>query len=525
MGIYSTFKSLIRSRTPYYGWGGQGGGYRPYTVVLPGTTYDYGPLMAMGLWKNATVASGIHWLSRNWTVPHLQVVRVGSDGIKEPIRDHPALGLLRRPHKRIGESAFIGTYVRDQICYGNNWIEKVRNGLGEPIELKHWRPDRVNPIYPTDGSEYLTSWRYNINGQMLDVSPDNVIHVRQYVDMDQDRSGWCPLHAAIRAIATLNEAQTYTASLLRNFGVPGMIATPKGDFTVNTEDALAIKQKLQDATSGDERGGVVVLTGAYDVVKSGMTPEEIGLHLITKVPQAEVLSVMGLNPDVLGLNVENSGAYGSYAEAIRAAYVHGLIPLQKTFADEMTHQLLVDFEDPEDVRAGRIKFSFDYSPVEELDDREQISANRAIRLFTGGVTTLNESRDIIGKGKSDSPDADLVGIDRDKLRAEMMPQPEKTSGKVSEGDNIGSIKVPASGMERSKIEGERNSDPLSPSRSGVNKQENDILVPSELWYESMIKELGDIENCLDPDDGGWVGSSSNEYDDSAKESMECSQNG
>ena len=88
----------------------------------------------------------------------------------------------------------------------------------------------------------------------------------------------------------------------------------------------------------------------------------------------------------------------------------------------MTHQLLIDFEDPDDVRSGRIKFSFDYSPVEELDDREQIAANRAIRLLGGGVITINESRDIVGYGKSDSPDADTLGIARDEIRNEILPQ-------------------------------------------------------------------------------------------------------
>ena len=119
MGLYSSFKSLIRGSTPYYGWGGMGGGYRPYTVWLPGTNYDYTPMLAQGLWKNGTVASGIDWLARNWPVPHLQVVRVSEDGIEEPVRNHPAIALLKRPHPHVGEAAFVGSYIRDQVVYGN----------------------------------------------------------------------------------------------------------------------------------------------------------------------------------------------------------------------------------------------------------------------------------------------------------------------------------------------------------------------------------------------------------------------
>jgi HK97 family phage portal protein len=445
-------------------------------------------MLRQGLWKNSVVASGIDWLSRNWLVPELQVVRVGDDGIEEPIRRHPALDLLRRPHPYVGEAAFVGTIVRDLTCYGNCWIEKVKDGLGEPVELRVWRADQVSPLYPTDGSEYLSSWRYLVNGQSLEIAPDRVIHLRRYMDLIQERTGWAPLHSVVREIAVLNEAATYTASLLRNFAIPGIIATPKGDFTVSEEDARAIKEKLKDVTTGDNRHDPLVLTGAYDITKIGFTPEEVGLNEIPKDATAKVLAAMGLNSTVLGLNSEQHSAYGSYAEAIRAAYVHGLIPLQKVFAEEMSHQLLVDFEDPQDVRSGRVKFSFDYSPVEELDDREQIAANRAIRLYSGGVLSLNESRDIVGYGRSDSPDAESVGVERDKIRLEILPD-SVNGNKVSEGDNLGSVKVPADGQERSMLEGERNSDSLSPSRSGVNKIAN--LVIDDI--EALEKELATME--------------------------------
>jgi phage portal protein BeeE len=212
MGLYGSFKSLFRGKTPYSGWGGLGGGYRPYSVWLPGTTYDYTEMLIQGLWKNSTVASGIDWLARNWSVPNLQVVRVDDEGIEDPIHNHPALTLLRRPHPYVGEAAFVGAYVRDASCYGNVWIEKIKNRLGEPVELKIWRADKVSPLFPTDGSDYLTAWRYNINGKMLDVPADRVIHIRRYIDMDQDRVGWSPLLAHVREIAVLNEASTYTAS-------------------------------------------------------------------------------------------------------------------------------------------------------------------------------------------------------------------------------------------------------------------------------------------------------------------------
>ena len=467
MGMFDNLVSFIRGRTPYRSNGWQSINHQTFSWFGRPSEYDFKPILDRGLWTNSTVACGIDWLSRNWNIPQLQIVTVDEEGIETPIHRHPALSLISRPQKYIGGEAFSGTYIRDMCCTGNSWIEKVYNRLGDVVELKPWNPMAVTAVFPPDGSEYLSAWKVAINGVNLDVPPDRVIYSRKYIDPIQDRLGWSPLRSAIREISTLDEASTYTCSLLANFCVPGMIASPKGDYTISTEDALRVKEVLKDSSTGPKRGDPIVLSGSYDLVKAGFTPEEVALSTIARPAQAVVLAAMGLNADVLGISVDK-GSYGTYGEAIRAAYVHGLIPLQKLFAEEMTQQLLIDFEDPEEVRAGKIKFSWDYSPVEELDDREQVAANRAIRLFQAGVSTLNESRDIVGYGPNGSPDANLLGIEKDKARmAAGLDQP--AGGKVSEGDKLGGVKIPANSSERSKLEGERNSDALSPSRSGINK--------------------------------------------------------
>ena len=466
-GILGRVGAYIRSRTPYVGGGSQRVSRYGQTIFsLPGE-YDFLPLLHKGLWTNSTVALGLDWYSRNWSIPSLQVVKVDKDGIEEPIHDHPALSLLRRPHEHLSGEALSSSFIRDILCVGSSGIEKVYNRLGDVVELKPWHPLHVTAVFPEDGSEYLTNWKLTINGRDLEVRKERVIYSRKHIDPLNDRMGWSPLQSTMREIAVLDEASEYTASLLKNFCVPGMVASPKGDFTISDDDALMVKQKLKDTTTGTHRGDPVVLNGSYELVKAGFTPEEVGLHTLASPAQRVVLGAMGLNAEVLGL-ASDTGTYGSFADAIRAAGVHGMIPLQKLYAEELSHQLLIDFEDFDAVRAGRIKFSWDYAPVEELDDREQIAANRALRLYQGGVTTLNESRDIVGYGPSSSPDAGLLGIDKDKARLEAgLDQP--AGGKVSEGDKLGGIKIPASGKERSKLEGERNSDSLSPSRSGVNK--------------------------------------------------------
>lgn len=491
MGILNNIGEYLRGgRTPYSG--GVGGqqlhSVRSYFFGRP-LDYDYEQLYLNGLWKNSVVASGLDWLSRNWLIPELQVVRVSGDGIEDPIRDHGALDLLKRPHAQLNYSSLSSSYIRDVLCYGSSWIEKEYNSIGDVIGLKPWNPHTVTAVYPDDGSEYLSFWLLNVNGRDLRVSPERVIFSRRHIDVENDRLGWSPLRSVLREISALNEGVTYTDSLLRNYCVPGLIVSPKGDFMITDKDALRVKEVLKDSSTGNNTGDPVVLSGSYEIQKASFSPAEVGLGQLLGPARDTVLAAMGLNADVLGLSGVEKGSYGSYSEAIRAAYVHGLIPLQRLFAEDLSRQLLVDFEDPDDVHRGRVKFSFDYSPVEELDDREQVAANRSLRLYQAGAISLNEARDIVGYGPASTPEADLVGIAKDLARVELGLSPV-AGGVVSEGDGLGGVKsppqrgsssvIPADGQERSKLEGERNSDSLSPSRSGVNKEFASWLMEFEM---------------------------------------------
>ena len=480
MGILNSIGEYLRGgRTPYGGGGGVQRLFnsRSYFFGRP-LEIDFERLYLDGLWRNSTVASGLDWLSRNWLIPELQVVRVSTDGIEEPIRDHGALELLRNPHMHLNYSSLSSSYIRDILCYGNSWIEKEYNNIGEVVGLKPWNPLSVSALYPDDGSEYLSLWLLSVNGQELRVRPERVVFSRRHIDVENDRLGWSPLRSVLREISALNEGVTYTGSLLRNYCVPGLIVSPKGDFMVSDEDALRVKEVLKDSSTGNNTGDPVVLSGSYEIQKASFSPAEVGLGQLLGPARDTVLAAMGLNADVLGLSGIEKGSYGSYSEAIRAAYVHGLIPLQRLFAEDLSRQLLVDFEDFDDVRRGRVKFSFDYSPVEELDDREQVAANRSLRLYQAGAISLNEARDIVGYGPASTPEADMVGISKDLARVEAGLSPV-VGGVVSEGDGLGGVKsppkgggsgvIPADGSERSKLEGERNSDALSPSRSGLNK--------------------------------------------------------
>lgn len=444
MGVLQNFfGKWIGTPSPYRSQGST------YAWFNPSGDYDYQKLIKDGLWKNGVVAIGLDWMSRNWSSARLIVVEVGDDGVEKNVGQHPLLDLVREPHVGLSGHVMVSDLIRSVVCEGSYFIEKARTRLGEVVELRPWVGREVRPIYPIDGSDYLVGWAYTANGIPVSVKRENVVHVRRWPDREQDRAGWAPLKSQVREIAILNESSTYTAALIRNFGVPGMIATPRGDWTTSEADAEAVKSKVEDATTGEARGGVVVLTGAYDLVKAGWSPEEIGLSKIPNESRSQVLAAMGLNALAVGLGSKETSDGTGMGEAVRSAWVHGLMPLQMAFASDLTQQLLPDFEDPDRVRRGEIKVTWDWSQVAELEDREQILANRAIRSYQAGVLTLNESRDICGYQPSSSPDADALGLERANMQlaagvsqpGPLGPELATSNAGTHEGETLGGIKA------------------------------------------------------------------------------------
>lgn len=124
---------------------GQGNGL---TWFLGGSRAVYDLVLHEGLWRYATVATGLGWLSRNWSMARLIVVRVGADGVEENIGPHPVLELIKYPHPGMSGHVMISAMIRDIHCNDSFWLEKFYNGLGEVIELRPWINHQVLPIYP-----------------------------------------------------------------------------------------------------------------------------------------------------------------------------------------------------------------------------------------------------------------------------------------------------------------------------------------------------------------------------------------
>src|SRR5581483_6204053 len=126
-----------------------------------------------------------------------------------------------------------------------------------------------------------------------------------------------------------DEAANFTAALLRNMGVPGVVVSPEQGATVSQEDADVTKAYVKSKFTGDNRGEPLVLSGPTKVQQFGFSPEQLLLKELRRIPEERVSAVLGVPAMVAGLGAGlDRSTFTNYAEAREAAYEQAIIPTQ-----------------------------------------------------------------------------------------------------------------------------------------------------------------------------------------------------
>lgn len=377
-------------------WGGSSFyGGASLRVMAAGEKFDY--LRAAGdTWSNSILAICIRWVGDNFPKPIMRVSRIGRKGEYRPIPSHAMVDLWQRPNQYYTGRTLSKAVGLSLMVDGNAYLVKVRSGSGAVVELwwiPHWL---IFPCWPADGSQFISHYEIRIDGIPREISKEDVIHFRDGLDPRNERLGLAAVKAQLREICTLNEASSYSASLLRNGAVPGIMLIPDSEDGMLPTEASKLKGQVQDQTQGEHRGSVIALTARMKVVVLGFTPEQLRLDQLPLPAEARVCAAVGLSPMVVGLP-DPGKTYANLSEARNSAWQNCLVPLQDLIAETLRWQLLNEFEDPKVTLV-----EFDYSHVEALQENQKLKSDRIRGEWKDGLITQNEARDQLGY----QPDAD-----------------------------------------------------------------------------------------------------------------------
>jgi len=362
--------------------------------ALPGSTKDWARV-AGDLGLNGVVASAIDWYVRNYPQATPRLYRPIDSQQAEPVEDHPVIQLMAQPDPMIMGSLFWGWVIQDYKLFGNTYLRKIRSSTRGTVTALQFLPqDMVRPV--GNGVNPLTHYIYTTDGRSFDIPVSDIIHIRYGRDPSDIRIGRAPLTAVLREIATDNTASTTAYGLLANGAMPSLIVGPDAKETsvdMSMDDARQVKRQLHEDLTGDGSGGIVVMTGAYKVDRVSLTPADLALDSVRRVPEERICSALGINPMVLGLGsgLERS-TYSNYERAQQAAWEDGMVPLLRTLADAITADLLPEY--PETQQGDYVMY--DLETVRALADDMQAEAVRAEKLYKAGIIDRAEAKRIAG---------------------------------------------------------------------------------------------------------------------------------
>jgi HK97 family phage portal protein len=274
---------------------------------------------------------------------------------------------------------------------GNGYWIKWRNSARSRVVQLWWEPHfTIRPVAGKDKTTFIDHYELYRNHEWIPFPSADVIHFRDGLDPDNPRLGLSPLASAMREIFTDQEAAAFTANLLRNMAVPGVVISPTGDSTI--EDPEDIKSAYMSKFSGDHRGEPLVLTAGVQIEKMSFTPTELNLREVRFIPEERIAALLGLPPGVAGLGAGLArNTFSNYAEAREAAYENNIIPTQRLLAAELDTQLLPDLGNPTNERVG-----FDLSQVRVLQDDQNRLYTRMAAGYDSGFIKRSEARQATG---------------------------------------------------------------------------------------------------------------------------------
>jgi HK97 family phage portal protein len=399
------------------------GGFSGWSLasLLGRTKFDYAGQVQGNGRGNSAVEACVRWICRTFPEAQLQVLQAQGDGTEIAVPDARLISLLRKPNAYYSGELLWRATLADWTTTGNAYWLKVRNGMREPVEL-WWLPENmVQPWWPEDGSAYLSYYIYTPNGAQINYDPADIVHFRDGMDPTNTRKGLSPLASLLREIFTDDEAANYTASLLRNVGVPGVIIAPDTDeVNVTPDDAKAIKAEFKQLSSGDNRGDPMVMPARVKVTPLGFDPQQMDVKALRRIPEERVSAVLGVPAIVAGLGAGlDRSTFANMSEAREMAYESNIIPNQRLFAADLTSQLLMEWD-----ATGKQRVAWDYRNVRVLQEDQNKLWVRVDTAVRGGWLTVARAQEMVGE---QSEEADNVYL-------------RSTS---SEEVQIGEIRVPA----------------------------------------------------------------------------------
>jgi phage portal protein BeeE len=379
------------------GWAKTPGGGVVY--LPPQAQMDYHRLSGELAW-NSVVSVCLGWLRDNCATAHLKAGTIEDGKGWQPDDTHELTKWFTegRPNPLHSWRQVWGATSDAWKVDGNAYwyIGRDLGGMGRAREV-YPLPNHCVQVNSSPRTGAVESYEYTPTGSRANqiFNPEEVIHFRDGIDPHNPVMGISRLKRVIRNIAGLNAGETYTAAILRNYGVASYVLVPKdrmgpiADGSPEEDVMRAERRRLERGVGGENAGKPYAAAIPMDYIRIGSGPEELMLDRILDRPEATVCAAMGLNALVTGLPASDaSRTYSNLGEASKQAWENALIPMQDAWAESVQNALMGDYD-------GMV-LRWDRTKVEALGEQAGDRVDRAVSLYQAGLLPQNRCLEVAG---------------------------------------------------------------------------------------------------------------------------------
>lgn len=400
----------------------------PTWMQMPGTKINYEAAVGDPM-LNSAVAAAVMWMARAFPEAPYEIWKEDGDADFTLDHNHPLAKLIKKPTPyHSGALLWMATVV-DLLITGNAYWIKVSNSSGTPVQLWPVPSALIEPKGPTHvSSEFISHYEYRPSGMLKRLNVNEVVHMRHGINPHNIRKGQSPLAGLLREIFTDNEASNYTASLLRNYGMPSVVFSPKDNEFIDEETRAAIAETWNQKFGGDNVGRIMVASGPATVETIGFSPADMDLSRLRAIPEERVTAVLGIPAAVVGLGsgLEQTKVGATLREYREQAWENAIIPLQRLIAEQVHAQFTDDFA----LDRNSLKGMFDLRHVRVLQDDEDKLYQRVGQAVKEGWLKVNQAQKIVGLEPDDTQDGYLRNVvSIDLIRSGDDPELQSSQGR------------------------------------------------------------------------------------------------
>lgn len=317
----------------------------------------------------------------------------------EPIPDHPALKLLKKPNPTEGWSQFLRHAFIEYLITGNMFLTKYPD-TKQPSEL--WVMASKNTEVHAGAVGLPLKYVYNSGSTKKEFPVDQVTGKSQVFQLktynpDSAFLGLPPMaHVALSA-DTHNSGLRWNNSLLENGARPSGIVYFKG--TPDKATLGVVREWFKETLQGKRNAGEVpILTEEAKWESMSDTARDMDFLNTMREMAKYVASAYGVP---LPLIDNDSSTFNNLEQAKERLWTDTVLPLLNEFLETFGNWLLPAYGEG-------LSFAYDMDSIPALEGLRQKRFDRMAKAVASGMMTVNEARTSIGYEEVEGGDTLMI---------------------------------------------------------------------------------------------------------------------